>query len=167
MRLGVTARALLAALVLGLPTAASAQTETPEEWINLGRRVHGGFGAFIPLGIRIGLDAVARLEAKPRELTVTYFDSDKSPCACFLDGVMIATTASPGQRTATIAPEKAPEGSAAVIVIRHRKSGAAIRYAIPQEALLKLAQWNRTLDERGRYDEVMKADGLFTSEPIK
>ena len=37
----------------------------------LGRRMHGGSGSFIPLGIRIGLDAVERLKAKPRELAVT------------------------------------------------------------------------------------------------
>jgi hypothetical protein len=55
--------ALAIAAVLGL-TAASAQAETPEEWITLGARVHGGFGAFIPVGIRIGLDALERLKAR-------------------------------------------------------------------------------------------------------
>ena len=49
---------------------------------------------FIPLGIKIGLDAVNRLDAKPRELTVLYYDSDASPCACFADGIAIATYAS-------------------------------------------------------------------------
>ena len=48
------------------------RAETPEEWIKLGARVHGGFGAFIPAGIRIGEDALKRLNAKPRELAVTY-----------------------------------------------------------------------------------------------
>ena len=52
--------------------------------------MHGGYGAFIPLGIKIGLDAVDRLKAKPRELVVTYYDSEKTPCACFADGVAIA-----------------------------------------------------------------------------
>jgi hypothetical protein len=37
--------------------------ETPDEWVALGARVHGGFGGFIPLGIRIGLDALDRLHA--------------------------------------------------------------------------------------------------------
>ena len=41
-------RACLLALALTLPITASA--ETPEEWITLGTRVHGGFGSFIPLG---------------------------------------------------------------------------------------------------------------------
>jgi hypothetical protein len=61
-------RLLIVALLALQPVSAGA--ETPEEWVALGARVHGGFGAFIPLGIRIGLDAVKRLDAKPRELTV-------------------------------------------------------------------------------------------------
>ena len=67
------------ALVAALIAPAAVHAETPEEWITLGTRVHGSFGAFIPLGIRIGLDAVGRLNAKPRELAVTYYDSDVSP----------------------------------------------------------------------------------------
>ena len=146
-------RACLVALALTLPVAADA--ETPEEWITLGARVHGGFGSFIPLGIRIGLDAVHRLNAKPRALTVLYYDSDSSPCACFVDGVAIATCASVGQRTLIIAPEKAPAGDAAVIVIRPRQGGPGFEYSIPLSALAKLGQMNRGLNERGRYDAVM------------
>jgi formylmethanofuran dehydrogenase subunit E len=71
--------------------AANAKAETPEEWIALGSRVHGAFGSFIPLGIKIGLDAAERLHAKPRELSVLYYDSEVSPCACFADGIAIAT----------------------------------------------------------------------------
>ena len=90
-------RLIIAALLLWLPICASA--ETPDEWVALGSRVHGAFGAFVPLGIKIGLDAVSRLDAKPRELSVLYYDSDTSPCACFADGIAIATYASVGQRT--------------------------------------------------------------------
>ena len=96
----------------------SSNAETPDEWIALGARVHGGFGSFIPAGIRVGLDALQRLNAKPREITVIYYDSDKAPCACLADGVAIATVASVGQRTLHIAPEKAPPGAMAVIIIR-------------------------------------------------
>ena len=74
-------RALFVAVLVCLPLTARA--ETPEEWITLGARVHGAFGAFIPLGIKIGLDAISRLNAKPRDLIVTYYDSNASPCACF------------------------------------------------------------------------------------
>ena len=142
-----------------------ARAETPEEWVTLGARVHGAFGAFIPLGIKIGLDAVDRLHAKPRELTVLYYDSDTSPCACFADGIAIATYASVGQRTLTIAPQKAPPGDAAVVVIRPRQGGPGFKYTIPMSALAKLGPMNKALDPRGRYDAVMATDGLFQVEP--
>ncbi|MDP2356109.1 MAG: formylmethanofuran dehydrogenase subunit E family protein [Beijerinckiaceae bacterium] len=152
----------LASFVAAAFLGASAMAETPEEWVKLGARVHGGFGAFIPVGIRTGLDAAEALKAKPRELTVTYFDNPKSPCACFADGIAIATVASVGQRTVTIAPEVAPADVAAVIVIRRRDGGQGLRYVIPMGALPKLAQMNKTLEPIQRYHAVMKADGLFT-----
>ena len=137
------------------------QAETPEEWIKLGERVHGGFGAFIPVGIRIGLDALQRLHAEPRQVTVVYFDSDKAPCACIADGVAIATFASIGQRTLQIASEKAPPGAMAEITVRNKQSGAAVKYTVPESWVPKLIDMNKTLDTRGRYDAVMNADGLF------
>lgn len=51
----------------------SRSSETPDQWVELGRRVHGGFGSYIALGIRIGLDAMQRLNATPRTLDVTYY----------------------------------------------------------------------------------------------
>ena len=116
-RLGV---ALLAASAIAM----SARAETPEEWITLGARVHGGFGAYIPVGIRIGLDALQRLDARPREVTVVYYDSDKAPCACFADGIALATVATLGARTLRLAPEKAPDGAMAVVVVRNKRTGA-------------------------------------------
>ena len=154
-------------LALALLAIVPSYAETPDEWIALGARVHGAFGAFIPLGIKIGLDAVERLHAKPRELAVIYYDSNQSPCACFADGVAIATYASVGQRTLTIAPEKAPADTAAVIVIRPRKGGPGFKYTIPMSALAKLGPMNKELNPRGRYDAVMATDGLFTVEPIQ
>jgi FmdE, Molybdenum formylmethanofuran dehydrogenase operon len=158
IRVGVLA---FAVSIWGGPSGA----ETPDEWIALGARVHGAFGAFIPLGIKIGLDAVQRLNVKPRELSVLYYDSDSSPCACFADGVAIATYASVGQRTLTVSPEKAPAGDAAVLVIRPRQGGPGFKYTIPVSALAKLAPMNKDLDPRGRYDAVMAAGGLFDVQP--
>jgi hypothetical protein len=156
----------LSILIAGV-IAAPARAESPDEWIALGTRVHGAFGAFIPLGIRIGLDAVSRLHAKPRELAVVYHDSVRSPCACFADGIAIATYASVGQRTLTMAPEPAPEGAIAVAVIRPRAGGAGFKYTVPVAALARLGAMNKDLDPRGRYDAVMGADGLFQVEPIQ
>jgi formylmethanofuran dehydrogenase subunit E len=143
----------------------SSNGETPDEWIALGARVHGAFGSFIPLGIKIGLDAVSRLDAKPRELAVLYYDSNASPCACFADGIAIATYASVGQRTLVIAPEKAPDGVLAIVVIRPRQGGPGVKYTIPTSDLAKLGPMNASLDPRGRWDAVMKDDSLFSVEP--
>ena len=152
----------IATALVGVFLSTSAMAETPEEWVKLGARVHGGFGAFIPLGIKIGLDAAQTLKAQPRQLSVTYYDNPKSPCACFADGVAIAITASVGQRTITMAPEKAPDDAAAVIVIRPRQGGQGLRYTIPMAALPKLAEMNKTLQPLQRYHAVMKAEPLFT-----
>jgi formylmethanofuran dehydrogenase subunit E len=157
--------AVLALLAVGGAAATSVRAETPEEWVQLGARVHGGFGSFIPVGIRIGLDALQRLNAKPREVTVTYYDSDKAPCACVADGVAIATVASVGQRTLRIAAEKASAGTMAVVVVRSKQSGASVKYTISDTWVPKLIDMNKTLDPRGRYDAVMNADGLFDVAP--
>lgn len=151
----------VAVLLLGLSPARS---ETREQWIELGARVHGAFGAFIPVGIRIGLDAKERLKADPRGLSVTYYNGEKPPCPCVADGVMIATQTSPGQGTLQIAPEKAPAGIMATIVIRNRKTGEGLKYSIADNWLPTILGWNK-LDPAARFDAAMAADHLFQSEP--
>jgi len=71
-------------------------------------RVHGGFGSFLPVGIRIGEDAMKRLDAKPRELDVTFYQGEGTPCPCAADGVSLAVYASAGQGTLHIAAERSP-----------------------------------------------------------
>ena len=41
------------------PSTATVRAETPEEWVSILSRVHGGFGSFLPVGIRIGEDAMS------------------------------------------------------------------------------------------------------------
>src|SRR6476619_3842639 len=55
----VTSAIRTAVLVL-LACAGGARAETPEEWVRLLTRVHGGFGSFLPVGIRIGEDDLRR-----------------------------------------------------------------------------------------------------------
>ena len=141
------------------------RSETREQWIELGARVHGAFGAFIPVGIRIGLDAKERLRADPRGLSVTYYNGEKPPCPCVADGVMIATQASPGQGTLQIAPEKAPAGIMAAIVIRNRKTGEGLKYSIADQWLPTILSWNK-LDPAARFDAAMTAEHLFQSELV-
>jgi hypothetical protein len=107
----------LKALLCGIALISGpVSAETPQEWIQLGTRIHGFFGGFIPVGIRIGLDAQQRLGAEPRGLSVTYYQGTKAPCPCIADGIMLATQSSPGQGTLNVAAEKAPPNALAVIL---------------------------------------------------
>ena len=153
--------AAFAVLVAVSAVSGAGRAETPEQWIELGARVHGGFGAFIPAGIRIGLDALERLKAERRGVTVTFYSGETSPCPCIADGVMLATQASPGQGTLQVAAEKAPPGTLAVVIVRDRKTGAGVRYSISDAWMARIAVWNKTLDPAGRYAAVMGAPGLF------
>ena len=155
----------LAVLALAGVMLAPARAESPDDWIKLGTRVHGGFGAFIPAGIRIGLDALERLRAEPRGVSVTFYSGERSPCPCIADGVMLATQASPGQGTVQVAAEKAPAGLLAVVVVRDRKSGRGVRYSVKDTWMARIADWNKALDPMGRYQAVMSAEGLFEAEP--
>ena len=154
----------LLALVLLVPI--SAQAETKEEWITLGTRIHGAFGPFIPIGIRVGLDAMEKLHPGPRELTVTYYNGTKPPCPCVADGVMIATHTSPGQGTLQISPDRAPEGMMAVIIITNKQTGESLRYSIKDEWMPKILAWLKS-DPSSRYDTAMSAEGLFQVEQVK
>jgi len=158
----------IAILAVLLAASGPIRAETPEEWVKLGARVHGGFGAFIPVGIRIGEDAMKRLGAKPRELSVVFYQGEGVPCPCSIDGVMLAVGASPGQGTAQVAPEKSPSGTFAVVLIRPRKGGDGLKYTVPISQLARLGQINTTVsDPLKRYEAVMALPDLFTVEPLK
>jgi hypothetical protein len=160
------ARVVLALLLVAF--ASVARAETPEEWVKLGARVHGGFGAFIPVGIRIGEDALGRLGARPRELSVLYHSGESVPCPCAIDGVMLAVGASPGQGSAQVANEKSPPGTFATVLIRPRKGGDGLKYTVPISFLPKLGEINRTIQNPlARYHAVMALPDLFTVEPVK
>ena len=157
-------RHALVAFVLLLP--GPGQAETKEEWIILGARVHGGFGPFIPVGIRIGMDALERLKAPRHEVVVTYYDAGLPPCPCIADGIMIATQATPAQKMMTFSTETPPEEFMAVIVIRNRKTNDAVRYTIAKDWHARILAW-RQLDPSARYDAAMSVEGLFEVDPVK
>jgi hypothetical protein len=102
---------ILVSLLITLIGVPVTRAETPEQWVALLTRVHGGLGSFLPVGILIGEDAMKRLNAKPRELDVTFYQSEGTPCPCAADGVSLAVYASDGQGTLHIAPEKSPPGT--------------------------------------------------------
>ena len=157
---------VVAAAVTMFCVTATARAETPEQWVTLGTRIHGFFGAYLPVGIRIGLDALKRLDAKPRGVTVVYYSGPKSPCPCPADGIAIATVASAGQGTLQVSPQKAPDDAMGVAEIRNKTTGAGFRYTVAASWLPKLDDMNKTLDAVGRFNAVMNAPDLFTVEPL-
>ena len=157
---------LFVVVLVACCSATGARAETPEEWVKLGARVHGGFGSFIPVGIRIGLDALKRLEAEPRGITVVYYSGAKAPCPCPADGIAIATMASAGQGTLHVSPDKAPESALGVAEIRSKATGAGVRYTIAASWIPKLIAMNKEYDPLGGYNAVMDAADLFDVEPL-
>jgi formylmethanofuran dehydrogenase subunit E len=158
---------ILALLLVGYGIV-PVRAETPEEWVKLGARVHGGFGAFIPVGIRIGEDAMRRLNAQPRELSVVYYSGEGVPCPCSVDGVMLAVNASLGQGSVEVAAQKSPIGTFAVVVIRPGTGGDGLKYTVPMYHMAKLSEINRTIqDPLARYNAVMGIGDLFVVEPVK
>ena len=153
---------LSAALFAATPVRAQAGPPTrdersPESWIALGEAVHGGFGSHIALGILIGQDALRRLGAGRREVVVTVTEGKNAPCACLADGVMVATSASPGQRTLTVAPRSDDAGFMALVDVRSGKSGRTVSYRVPASAIGPLAQMNPGKTSREKFDLVMSA----------
>lgn len=153
--------------MLVLCASSVSRAETPDEWVTLLTRVHGGFGSFLPVGIRIGEDAMKRLNAKPRELSVVFHQGEGTPCPCAADGVGLAVYASAGQGTLQVAPDKAV-GAFAVVVIRPRKGGDGLQYTVPMSVMPKLGQINSTIqDPIGRYNAVMAIPDLYSVAPVK
>ena len=159
----------LIVLVALVALCAPVQAETPDQWIALGKRVHGGFGAFIPLGIRIGLDARARLAAGPRRLSVKYESGSAAPCPCVVDGIGIALLASPGQGTLRVDPQT-PSGVFGIATIVYPERHTTLVYIIPASAGAAVDVLNRPgITDRQRYDAVMRmpAKRLFTVKLLR
>lgn len=146
---------LAATLTLAAPTA---HAQTAEQWVDWGDRVHGGFGSLIALGIRVGLDASQRLGAERRELSVQYTDGPQTPCPCVVDGIAIAVSASLGQRTLQLDPERTAPGLLARVTFTHRKSGRTLTYELPQTVLPVMQAINRDEKGVGRYEAVMRLE---------
>lgn len=164
----------LAVLAMTLPVAKShdgpVTTSPPADrdaWIELGSRVHGGFGSLIALGIRIGDDAMRQLQAKPRELDVTYYSGAEAPCPCAVDGILIAVSSSPGQNSLRVAPAQAEAGQFGRVEIRHKPSGRVLEYVVPMAAWPALRDANR-LPVVARWNAVMELpdDTLFSRREL-
>jgi len=98
-----------------------------------------------------------RLKAAPRDLVVTYQDGPTAPCPCVVDGIMLATIATPGQNSLHALPTKSNPDIFGIAVIQNQKTGQALRYTLPASAGLLLDAWNKGKTERDRYTTVINA----------
>ena len=146
--------ATLAALLICVPLKA----QTPEQWTQWGTVVHGGFGSLIAYGIRIGDDALKRLDAKKGAVIVEYADNPAAPCACVADGIAIAVTASIGQRSLRLSDTTAPSHLLARVIFTHKETRQTAIYELPWTALAQMGEINRRLPPEQRYAAVMKLD---------
>ena len=153
-----------AASLAGLLTCLPVQAQTPEQWTQWGTVVHGGFGSLIAYGIRVGEDALKRLKAEKRDVTVEYADNPAAPCACVVDGVSIAVTASLGQRSLKLSDSPAPSHLLGRVTFTHKDSKQALVYELPWSALTVMGEINSRWPPGQRYEAVMKldADRLYT-----
>lgn len=144
--------AIVSGCVLGVPALA----QTDAQWTEWGARVHGGFGSLVAYGVVVGQDALQRLHARRRELSVHYVDGPQTPCACIIDGVAIAVSASLGQRTLVLDDERAESGVLARIRFTRRDNGAAVEYVLPQTMLPRMASINRDVPQGQRLAAVRR-----------
>jgi len=145
-------------LVIALASVVPARAQAPEQWVEWGDRLHGGFGSLIALGIRVGNDALERLNAERRQVTVTYADGPKTPCPCMADGIALAVSASPGQRTLAMAAAPAAPELYARVVFTHKSSGRTLTYEVPMSVLPAMQAINREKVGVARYEAVMKLE---------
>lgn len=141
-----TVSALVWALCLGIPGHALAQgvpaQPTPEDWVQWGSVVHGGFGSHIALGIRIGQDALHRLQAQRREVQVWVTEGPAAPCPCLADGLTVATSASAGQRSLAVLARTDEPGLLAKVVIEKKSTHEQLTYKVPASAAAWLQEVN-------------------------
>jgi formylmethanofuran dehydrogenase subunit E len=143
--------------------ASKASAQTAEQWTEWGTAVHGGFGSLIAYGIRIGQDALSRLQADKRQLAVVYTDGPLAPCPCVLDGIGLAVTASLGQQTLRLEQSKTSPNLLGRVTFTHRVTQASVTYELPITALEIMQNINRDVSINLRYAAVMglKSEQLF------
>lgn len=130
--------------------------QSNEQWAEWGDRVHGGFGSLIAFGVVIGNDSLARLNAERRDVIVEYTDGAMTPCACVLDGITIAVSASLGQRTMKLNDYRTEDGLLARIKVTNKKTSQSIVYELPMSVMSLMATINRDYEPNKRLEAVQK-----------
>ena len=128
------------------------------QWVEWGDRVHGGFGSLIALGVRLGNDALVQLKAQRREILVEYSDGPQTPCACVLDGIAVAVSASLGQRTLKLNDQRTEEGLLARVKFTHRQTQQQVVYELPISVLKRMGEINQGTSPIERFEAVQGID---------
>lgn len=135
--------------------ASPVSSHSTREWVMLGEALHGGFGTHIAVGVRIGEDALRVLKSQRRGVEVIVTEGRNAPCACVADGVALAVSASPGQRSLTVLPKSQDASFLALVEIRNRASGDVVVYRIPESAMEPLLKMNMGASPEDRFERVM------------
>ena len=149
--------------------AQSSHAQTNEQWVEWGDRVHGGFGSLIAYGVLIGNDSLVRLNAQRRDVTVEYTDGANTPCACVLDGIAIAVSASLGQRTMKLNEFRTEDGLLARIKFTNKKTSQSVLYELPMSAMPLMAAINKDYEPNKRLEAVqnLKPSLLYSIKPTQ
>jgi hypothetical protein len=131
-------------------------SQTNEQWTEWGDRVHGGFGSLIAYGVVIGNDSLVRLNAQRRDVIVEYTDGPITPCACVLDGIAIAVSASLGQRTMKLNEYRTEDGLLARIKITNKKTNQFVVYELPMSVMPLMATINKDYEPSKRLEAVQR-----------
>ena len=91
-------------------------------------------------------------------LTAVLAFTTQTPCACALDGIALAVSASPGHGTLVLNPDRSATGLLARVTFTHRPSGRHLTYEVPQSVLPLLEMINQQAAGVGRYEAVMGLD---------
>ena len=132
------------------------KSQINEKWTEWGDRVHGGFGSLIAYGVVIGNDSLVRLSAQRRDVIVEYTDGPMTPCACVLDGIAIAVSASLGQRTMKLNEYRTEEGLLARVKITNKKTNQLVVYELPMSVMPLMATINKDYEPSKRLEAVQR-----------
>ena len=116
--------------------------------------MHGGLVLHIELGIRIGQDSLHSLNAKRWGVNVSVTDSKNAPCTCVADGLMVATSASPGYKILTVNAKSPDTNYLALIEVTMRSADVVVSYRMPFNAIDPLAKVNYRKSSRQRFDAI-------------
>ncbi len=140
------------------PAAALPQADSvagKEQLIATSLIMTGAFGGHIALGIRIGEDALHRLNLPRRQVVVTVTEGANAPCACIVDGVSVATASSLGQKSLSLTQKSSDPSFLAVVEVKAKNDQRKITYVVPASAIARLSKLNQTKSPPEILDEVL------------